>query len=303
MTESPDDVYANLIKVGRFKARYSTRGSGVFAYLNGGISVDISVDMSASLDVSTTSREVVNGVCRWTFEGTYQFVEKRTSCGVGHEFDGRESIRREIERSGTASVGVKGYMEAAKKTKGVDLRVCLYQKPLEGLTVTCREMASGDSDNYDITEACPHPIFFEAIEAYMDLSGSLLELPEVRFRSSSFTDLRSWQTKTRHHQSGFAFAGTLEVICHQEIAITDGDILPTDEDCVPLIEVLEESGNTPIEGKEFRILHPDASLSTHVSDAKGHVRLYVKDGEEYVVKEMQEHLDKYEAHHQKTEVV
>ncbi len=303
MIESPDDVYANLIKAGHFKARYSTCGSGVFAYSDDYISVDIAVDMSASLDLSTTSREVVDGVCRWTFEGTYQFAEKRKSCGVGHELDGRESIRAETELSGTASVGVKGYLEAAKSAKSAGLRVCLDQKPLEGLTVTYHDMMSGDGDNYDTTEAWPHPMFFKAIEVSTDHSTSLMEVPAVRFRSSSFTDFRSWQTKTRHHQSGFAFIGDLEVIFHQEIAITDGEILPTDQDCVPLIEVLEESGNTPVEGKEFRILHPDGSISTHVSDAKGQVRLYVKDGEEYVVKEMQEHLDKNEAHHQKTEVV
>ena len=303
MTESVDDVYANLIKVGRFKARYSTRGSGVFAYSDGYISVDIAVDMSASLDLSTTSREVVDGVCRWAFEGTYRFAENRKTRGAGLDIDDKESLRSETESSGTASVAVKGYLEAGKTTKSAVLRVCLDQKPLERLTVTSHEMMSGDSDNYDTTEARPHPMFFEAIEVSMDPSNSLLDLPAVRFRSSSFTDFRSWQTKTRHHQLGFAFVGDLEVIFHQEIAITDGDILPTDEDCVPLIEVLEESGNTPVEGKEFKILHPDGSLSTHVSDAKGQVRLYVRDGEEYVVKEMQEHLDKNEAHHQKTEVV
>ncbi len=303
MTESVDDVYANLIKVGRFKARYSTRGSGVFAYSDGYISVDIAVDMSASLDLSTTSREVVDGVCRWAFEGTYQFVRKGKSCGVGHEFDGRESIRGETESSGTASVGIKGYLEAAKSAKSAGLRVRLDQKPLEGLTVTHHDMASGDADNHETTETLPHPMFFKNIDVMVDPSTSLMEIPDVRFRSSSFTDFRSWQIKTRHHRSEFLFVGGLEVIFHQEIAITDGDILPTDEDCVPLIEVLEESGNTPVEGKEFEILHPDGSLSTHVSDAKGQVRLYVRDGEEYVVKEMQEHLDKNEAHHQKTEVV
>lgn len=303
MTESPDDIYNKLIRIDRFKARYRTSGGGVLAYSNGGISVDIAVNLSASLDFITTSREIVDDVCRWNFEATYRFEEKRATCGVGLEIDGRESLRIETEQSGAGNVGIKGYLQAGKAKKNAGLYVYLDPKPLEGLVVTSREKASGDGDNYDITEKMTHPIFFGAIEVAMDHSIALLEIPAFGFRTSKFTDLRTWQKKTRHHQLGFGFIGGLEVIFHQEIAITDGDILPSDEDCVPLIVVVEESGKTPVEGKEFKIMYPDGSVRTHASNAKGEVRLYVRDGEDYVVKEMLEHPDKNEAHHQKTEAI
>lgn len=299
MSDSINDVYSNLIKRDRFKARYSTRGSGVLHYHVDDITVDIEFDCHANLSFTTGPREIVDGVPTWKFEAAYDFSILNYKLTLGYE-DGEATLSLLTEVSGSGNALTQGFLKASKWDTHAALEVSLDPVPLQSLIQTHHYKDSGYSGPEETTETYIHTLFFGELPSEIDILDKRLHINGFNFRKPQFTKFKSWQKKERLHALDAGFC-PLEVVLFQEIAFTDGDTLPSADDCIPLIEVLEENGKTPVPGKIFDVISSDGSKSTHITDEKGQVRLYVTEDEKYIVEQMQEYPENGEARHSKTE--
>lgn len=305
--ESVDDIYNALIQRNRFKARYSTQGAGSASRTVNSQSAQIAVNMSASLEFTTGPRQVIDDSYFWNLEGEYRFALNNKFHDIGTEYDGEVSINDISEKTGGDSVRVVGVLIAQKGENTAGLAVCLKLAPFEKLTSKSIHKDDGYAQ-IDEVDTIKHVPFFENIESeilpvFPGLSAEYqpaLWLDGWDFHCAGFTKLVTWQTK-KMYASNFAYLLETEVVFSQEMAITDGDVLPTSDDCVPVIEAVLESGKVPVAGKEFMIRHPDGNLRSHVTDSKGRISLMVKDGEKYVVEELVDRPQKGEPRHQKTE--
>lgn len=297
MSDSINDVYSNLIKRDRFKARYSTRGSGVLHCNVGGFSFDIEFDLHANLSFTTGPREIVDGVPTWKFEAAYDFSIRNYSFTLNSE--GGMSLLEESSGSGNART--QGFLKASKWDTHVELVVSLDPVPLQPLIYTYHYKDAGDSGPEETTETRTHKIFFGILPSDIGILDKRLHINGFNFRKPQFTVFKSWQKKLKVGDPITDLYCPFEVVLFQEIAFTDGNTLPSFDDCIPLIEVLEENGKTPVPGKSFDVMSSDGSKSTHVTDDKGQIRLYVTDDEKYIVEKMQEYPEKGEARHSKTE--
>lgn len=305
MYDSIDDVFRAIRRRDGFKLRYSTRGSAATECKIPYYEWVATNDFHASLRISTTSREDIGDVTRWKFDAEYEFGRDTYNLTQAWTEEGERCIYELIENHGGGSARTTGYLEAGKdiffdSREYVYLHVFIDPEPLKSLMITHHEKSDSYSGVGEETVQAHHKIFFELIRADEMIVSPFLNLPGFGFRRMSFKKFRAWEAIDWMCGSPRA-PEDLRVIQHQEIAMTDGNELPTLDDCVPLIEVVEEQSRLPVAGKAFKIKRPDGAPSTHVTDAKGQIKLFVEDDDEFEVVEMEEHPERGEPHHWKTE--